>query len=190
MPSSLIIDDLLSGPASPRSPVAFFYFDHQDQESQTPLMVMSCILRQILERLPELPQTVTRLHGSREASGPPSELQCGSIIAECAKSSTITYIIIDALDECDGTRHLKAVLQLITELKEILSCRILVTSRPHIHDLTAIFQPYPQIRIEAHVEDLHNYLRQELTASSIWDIADRPFVEQIILRLTRGAEGM
>src|SRR3569833_1609819 len=114
MPSSLIIDDLLSGPASPRSPVAFFYFDHQDQESQTPLMVMSCILRQILERLPELPQTVTRLHGSQEASGPPSELQCGIIIAECTKRTTKTKNNNEAQDDCDGTRHLKAVLQLIT----------------------------------------------------------------------------
>jgi hypothetical protein len=44
--------------------------------------------------------------------------------------------------------------------------------------------------IEAHEEDLKTYLYQELEQGEIYNIADQEFVNKLVLKLTKGAEGM
>jgi hypothetical protein len=44
--------------------------------------------------------------------------------------------------------------------------------------------------IEAHEEDLKTYLYQELEQGGIYDRADQTFVNRLVRKLTKGAEGM
>jgi hypothetical protein len=67
---------------------------------------------------------------------------------------------------------------------------LLVTSRPHIRDLIDLFQQHPNLRIEAHEDDLKTYLYQELEQGGIYDIADQGFVNRLVQKLTQGSEGM
>jgi hypothetical protein len=65
---TMIIDELKTSFCRPESPVAFFYFDYQDQDHQMPSRILSSILRQIMETMLEIPKCVTdayeKLHGS------------------------------------------------------------------------------------------------------------------------------
>jgi gluconate kinase len=52
-----------------------------------------------------------------------------------SQASTTLVVVIDALDECDRDEDSRAILQLLTQAKDIkpISLRILVTSRPELH---------------------------------------------------------
>jgi hypothetical protein len=65
----MIIDELRSSFSSPESPVAFFYFDYQDQDHQTPSSILSSILRQIVAMMPEIPKCMSDAHEKLNSSG-------------------------------------------------------------------------------------------------------------------------
>jgi hypothetical protein len=184
---SIIIDLFLESSSCETSPMAFFYFDHQDQLSQTTSSVLCCILRQLLEKLPEIPASVVELFKKRGPKGQIPLHECERLLVDLASSLRQAYLVFDGLDESE---HQKSFLQSIQQLVRSRNVRLLVTSRPHIRDLTDIFQYYPNLRIEAHEEDIKTYLYQELHRGGIYDIADEEFVNKLTLMLSQGAEGM
>jgi hypothetical protein len=181
---------LLDNCTGPRAPIGFFYFDHQDQESQTPLTLACSILRQLLEHLPHLTKSASALYLAHNKDGHPSIYDCERIIREISQISEAVYIVIDALDECDNARHLKPVLQLIDRLSQISNCRLLVTSRPYVNGLGLSFGRSSYIKIEAHIEDIRHYVVEECNAGNLFDIADQPFVDRLVENLAQRARGL
>jgi hypothetical protein len=53
-----------------------------------------------------------------------------------------------------------------------------------------LFLEHPNLRIEAHEEDLKTYLYQELEQDGVYDRADQAFVNRLVRELTKGADGM
>ncbi|KAJ7284859.1 hypothetical protein C8J57DRAFT_1289674 [Mycena rebaudengoi] len=157
-------------------PMAFFYFDHQDQLSQTTSSVLCCILRQLLEKLPEIPASVVELFKKRGPKGQIPLHECERLLVDLASSLRQAYLVFDGLDESE---HQKSFLQSIQQLVRSRNVRLL-----------DIFQYYPNLRIEAHEEDIKTYLYQELHRGGIYDIADEEFVNKLTLMLSQGAEGM
>ncbi|KAJ5613105.1 ankyrin [Penicillium lagena] len=169
------------------APVAFFYFGHQDQSTQSTPAVLCSILRQLLEKLPAIPTSVTELF---EKSGHISQMplhQCERLLTDLTSGLRCAYLVFDGLDESE---HRKSFLQSIQNVVRCRQVRLLVTSRPHIRDLTDLFQQHPNLMIEAHEEDIKTYLYQELDQGGIYDIADHGFVNRLVQKLVQGAEGM
>lgn len=154
-------------------------------------MLACCILRQLLEHLPELPTSVTELYEARSKGGSsPGLHEYERIIHEVVKGSQATYIVIDALDECEGGKHLNSVLQIVQRLSQISTCRVLLTSRPYVYDMAPAIAGYTQVKVEAHVEDIRRYMLEECDNAGIYDVADKAFVDELVERLTAGANGM
>lgn len=190
--SSIIIDDVLSSVSGPASPVAFFYFDHRDQHTQDPLSVLSSILRQLLEGLSELPKLALEVYEKRTSNGHLPQHECERLLLHFVNELECLYLVIDALDECD-TIHRKAFLRSLGLLMQTGKVRLLVTSRPHIQDLTDWLHQHSNLlnmKIEAQDEDLETYLQQELDRQGVSDIADSNFANRLVRKLITDAEGM
>ncbi|KAL4985112.1 ankyrin [Aspergillus falconensis] len=184
---STIVDELLGSTSSETSPVAFFYFDHQDRSTQSTSAVLCCILRQVLEKLPAIPGSVTELFERIGHKGQIPLHECERLLTDIASSLRCIYLVFDGLDESE---HWRSFLQSIQNLVRIPQFRLLVTSRPHIREPIDLFQQHPRIRIEAQAEDLKTYLYRELEQGGLYDIADQDFADRLVQKLMQGAEGM
>lgn len=169
------------------SPVAYFYFDHQDQSTQKTPAVLCSILRQLLDQLPNLPSAVTPLFEKSDRHTQIPLHECERLLTDIACDVKCAYIVFDGLDESE---HRRSFLQSIQNVAKNRPFRLLITSRPHIQDIVDIFQHYPNLPIEANREDLKTYLYQELDHGGIYDIADQEFVRRLVRKLVQGAEGM
>jgi hypothetical protein len=176
---------------SPFSPVAYFYFDYQHHSAQTPGSVLNCILRQLIEVMPAIPKSVTDLHtrlsGSKD-SLPPHE--CEQLIMEVVRESRCSYLVLDALDECDALTYRKAFLHIIDRFSQAPTFRILITSRLHAQDICEALSSFPRLTISARVEDIKTYLRQELIRGGIYELVGNQFPTKLLEWLPERAEGM
>ena len=131
--SSIIVDDLLSlqQTVPTPTPVAYFYFSHQDRLAQSPHVVLSCVLRQLLEQLPEIPTAVRSVYETTRTQGALPHFECERLVVEVLKDLTQSYLVLDALDECSD-EHRGSLLRTLAQLGQSQGARILITSRPHI----------------------------------------------------------
>ncbi|KAJ2972829.1 hypothetical protein NUW58_g9099 [Xylaria curta] len=189
--TSIIIDEILESTSSSTCPLAFIYFDYQEHKIQTPLMVWSSILRQLVEMISNGRKSIIdRYENAHHLTKSLSLHECERMILDLVQSLECAYLVIDAIDECDGSRFRRSILQFLDHLVKTSKVRVLVTSRPHIQDIHSMFCQSPQIKTEAQKEDLKTYLREELLSGGMYSIADEDFANKVIRALTARAEGM
>ena len=150
-------------------------------------MVLRCILRQLLERLPAIPSAVAELFEKSGHQGQMPLHECERLLIDVASGLRCAYLVFDGLDESE---HRKSFLQSIQNVVRSPQVRLLITSRPHIRDFMDLFQQHLELRIEAHGEDLETYIYQELDQAGIYGDADQTFVNGLVQKLTQSAEGM
>jgi hypothetical protein len=185
----MIIDQLRS--SSTGASVAFFYFDFQDGEQQSPSVVLSSLLRQLVGTLSDLPQPISDAYVKHRNSGSILSLEeLERLMEVVVKSLHQAIIIIDALDECDKSRHRKPFVLLFQRLQRIPNVRLFVTSRQNFHDITNAFNSYPQITISARSLDIERYMRHEMELSGVEEIVNDCFANEIIRAVITKAQGM
>jgi archaellum biogenesis ATPase FlaH len=171
--------------------VAFFYFDYQDEDRQSPALVLSSILRQLVATLSEIPQSISDAYEKHQKSGTSCSLEeLEQLMKDVLKIVDQSVIIIDALDECDKSRHRKPFLQILRRLQQIQNLRVFVTSRQNFQDIMVAFNSHPQIAITAHNFDLQCYMRQEMELAGLDEIVDASFANTIIKAVIAKAQGM
>lgn len=105
-------------------------------------------------------------------------------LSACKCYSSV-FIILDALDECSQDT-LDVVSSVICQLKEC-NIRVFATARPHLENsLQAQFNEPPVLQVEAHDDDVRNYLSAKLNKG--WRYAGN-FKERIIDAVAGGAKG-
>ncbi|KAK3367844.1 hypothetical protein B0H63DRAFT_565724 [Podospora didyma] len=188
---SIIVDDLrgLQQPGVPPATVAFFYFSHLDRLAQSPYKVLSCVLRQFLEQLDEIPRAVRAVYETAHTKGALPHFQCESLLVEILKDPRRSYLVLDALDEC-SEEHRSSILRTLAQIDQSQGARILITSRPHINEIPATLANLSTMKIVAHDSDIELYIRRELLRKGGFGLAGNEFVEEVVQRLSAGAEGM
>jgi hypothetical protein len=125
----MIIDELKGSVSIPESPIAFFYFDCQDQDRQTPTSLLLSLLKQIITTLLKTPKCVVDAYEKANGDGdslPLRELE--NMIFDIASGVRQIYLIIDAFDECDELTHQKTVLHLLGRISGTLNIHIFVVN--------------------------------------------------------------
>jgi len=151
--SSIIVDDLQTQTTRAQAqtqtqtqstPVAFFYLSHADRQAQTSHAVLSCLLRQVLEQVPSLPETVRAVYDTAQAKGGGalSAFECERLLAEVLGELPRAYLVLDALDEC-ADEHRGSLLRTLGQLGQLRGVRVLVTSRPHVK-FVSLLPPIPK----------------------------------------------
>ena len=184
--SSFIINSLVEQGI----PCQYFFIRFGDQKKRTLSLVLRSIAYQIARNVPAFLESILQLEDE-------------AIDFETADSRTIwerifksilfnmqdvlpLYWVIDGLDEAEDPRALIRVLFDIS--LSSIPIRILLVGRK-TSEIEAVFQKIPKLlnstflSIEGHLEDLHSYIRQELSMSGSAEVR-----ESVVERIVRGAQ--
>ena len=131
---SLVVDRLCDRTRGQHLAVTCFYFDFAARKEQTATSMLGSILKQVISGMERVPEDLWwALQEQKKAvCGRKPQLGDIVIILQLITSSKLTFIDIDALDECTAVERFR----LFESLKEIPEkspgARIFVTGRPHI----------------------------------------------------------
>lgn len=166
MLSAVALHGLLANRLSePETAVIYFYFDFQDAGKLSTTQAIRSLLLQLAQAHPAGLQNVRQLYERCEkGQRQPSEDIVRSLLKESMSQMKSTYIVLDALDECDDRGHL---LNFIQELNDchILGLHMLVTSRRE-KDIEEVLKPIsvPEINIQSSIvdQDINLYVQNWL----------------------------
>lgn len=175
--------------------------DNAEPERADPDSILRCLMRQAssLPRGPPLHSELARRFELRHREADLSGKDATNIIIETIKDRPLTYIVIDALDECNPQKRVDLIRSLKTILADSKSLvKIFITSRDNHGDITQEMNGYPAVCIDAsqNKEDIEYYIRHSvqkvieenklLTTERI----DGDLQRRIEESLSRGAAGM
>lgn len=104
---------------------------------------------------------------------------------EFSHSTTEIIVMFDGLDECER-QYFRQIIHLIQELNDS-GIRVYATFREHYEALIYHQLQTQPLQIEADIEDVQNYLSQELEQR---DVPDSGFREVIVNEIANGVHGM
>ena len=187
---SMVVEELIPFTTEKGCPIAYAYFDYGDQELQTHSTLVASIFKQILTTMATIPSNITEaLEKSRRQGVSLSPQEITRMIVDIASQVPAIYLILDALDECDESKHRESVIETLTELRKLPNIRIFVTSRPHPHDIISAFENDQQIIIKAHEADIRLFLAQKIRKARVPGI-DEQLTENIVTTVAANAQGV
>ncbi|KAL8967130.1 MAG: hypothetical protein Q9183_003055 [Haloplaca sp. 2 TL-2023] len=168
--------------------VAYIYFDYRAHMHWSFEEMTAILLKQLASARSELPSALNDFYHDFKAGS--STAQRGPLLKTLSltsKAFTSTFVVIDALDECDAYT-LNGFLQLVGSLQ---TCsRVLVASRDFQRSISNVFRTSPQIKINAHSSDIRSYILDALsTSSEFWNI-DHALENEIADKITQSSQHM
>ena len=205
MISSAIIEDIKNTRRASPALIAYHYFDFKDASKRNVRGLLASLLFQLSDDSDSCWDVLYELYTScRDGSEQPSDVA----LMECLKSmlalpgQLLTFLIVDALDECPNTTGTPSAREEVLDFLEDLvgsnlsNLFICVTSRPE-QDIQTILNPLtcPSRRVSLHEEggqkeDIISYIRSFVhkdRAMRRWREEDRNLV---ITTLIERAGGM
>jgi hypothetical protein len=125
--------------------------------------LLASLLKQLSEKQTPIPSATNELYKEHQSKGTrPSTDELFNALKSIARSSSRTFIIVDALDECqisDGSRT--RFLEYSFALQTQCEANVLITSR-FLPGITEKFDEASTLEIRAAPEDVHNYLAGQM----------------------------
>jgi Cdc6-like AAA superfamily ATPase len=174
------------------SSIAYLYCNVGRQHEQTLENLLKSILKQLVQTQPNLPKSVKDLYERHKKNQSQPRLQeISEILQTIISLDSRTFIIVDALDECqnrDGCRD--NLLSQIFALQTKTRLNIFATSRHQ--EVETQFSGCISLEIRAIEEDIKSYLNDQI---SLWekshcDTLDDDLRDRIKTEITKEAEGM
>ncbi|QGA20934.1 hypothetical protein EYB26_008644 [Talaromyces marneffei] len=143
--------------------IAYLYcnFKRQDEQKFTDLVLS--LLKQLVQEQSFMPNTVRELydHHKPKRTRPSSEEILGAL-NKVATSYSRTFVIVDALDECQVSNECRTRLVLeMLRFQRKTGANLFATSR-FIHEIESSFHNSPILEIRANDEDVQKYLDDRL----------------------------
>ncbi|KAF1954501.1 ankyrin [Byssothecium circinans] len=159
--ASIVVDHLQAVRKSkPNISIVYFYFSYGSKTEQTIEAALGCLVRQLLELTPEIPdelQEICASHQKNKTRPNPKELL--SIFQTAIMVHSKVFIILDALDEYhagDPGRCLTFLEELI-KMQKRARFKLFTTTRIN-SEIISQFGNCPMIEIRAHDEDIRMYV--------------------------------
>ena len=171
--------------------VAYIYCNFRLQQQQKPTDLLASLLKQLIQRRPSMPECVETLykrHCSERTR--PSLEEISKVLHAVAKDYSKTFIIIDALDECeapDGGR--KKLLSEIFNLQGGKGVCLYTTSRC-IPEVEKEFEGSMSIEIRASDDDVQRYLDSHMSQLPSCVSRSNELQEEIKTEIMKAVDGM
>lgn len=138
-----------------------------------------------------LPQQLVAMHERlKQENRRPSLDELKRLLVSLCNQYTRTYIVVDALDECEAIRE-RRLLLLVFEILSNTPTRLFVTSRPNNEDIFEAFDKASQITIAAPESDLRRYTIERIEERNNFVNRLTPELkESIISTISTAASGM
>ena len=182
--SSLVIDTLGDWARGQNGAVACFYFDFAAQKEQSPISILSSLLKQVVCGLEEIPEKITQaFRGQKKVIGG-RRLGLGEIVGmlQDISSSRSIFICIDAVDECMAEYRAELLDSLRRVLRKSPSIRIFLAGRLQIRDEVAkhLAGRVMAVSIAPTKNDIIRFLRAKLKKDATPDAMDKSLEADII----------
>ena len=185
--SSLVIDGLCDQAGGQNVAVACFYFDFAAQRDQSSTSMLGALLKQVVSGLGEVPGEIVEAYEKQKMVIGGRRLELSDILKmlQTISSGKLTFICIDALDEC-GPEHRAKILDSLHQIRQKSpGTRIFVTGRPHIQDEIGrrISGRLTTICITPKRDDVIGYLRARLSEDTNPDAMDSSLEADILKKI-------
>jgi len=192
MITSIVVDDLCTRFENDDSiGIAYIYCNFRQQQNQKPADLLACLLRQLVQGRPSLPDGINRLYERHKAKRTrPSYDEISQILQSVTSSYSRTFIVIDALDECgisDGGR--RKFLGEIFNLRAKTGTSLFATSR-FIPDITEQFKGSLSLEIRANDGDVWKYLEGNMSQLQSCVLRRPDLQEEIKTEIVKAVDGM
>jgi hypothetical protein len=167
------------------------YCDYKDQARQTTSELIATLSKQLAARKTELPRQLVDLYEQSNMQDKRPDLrQLTSLLLSLCTTFTQTFVLVDALDECNATNERRLFLSVLKALHEA-SVKIFITSRPSPEDIKTQLYEVPQVEIVATESDIKRYIKEKTEANHVFMKRITPVLEeQIIDTIASRASGM
>lgn len=142
--------------------IAFLYCNYKERDTQTTQTLIGSLVQQLVQRYPDVPSGLKVLYDdhsrNRQTPTPPTVPECLQLLKSQLVYCPTTFLVVDALDECDDqTRR-----ELCAQLRNLPgSTHLLITSR-HNPELEDQIQPSTRLEIRASNKDIEMYLEDRI----------------------------
>ncbi|UKZ81503.1 hypothetical protein TrVFT333_009275 [Trichoderma virens FT-333] len=187
--------------------LAYYYFSFQNKDSQSLRNLKCTLLVQILKRLslphPEnadvffIPRTFRDLYDAHFPSKTPPMEELDALLINVIGLSEETFLVIDALDECDSLLIREEIITFLASLLEKVETKlhIFITSRLEVDIEMKISQlsiPTNSVALLAtYVDsDIRNHLQALVTEQDSFAAWSAPLKERVIQHLVQNADGV
>ncbi|KAK6531910.1 hypothetical protein TWF694_003073 [Orbilia ellipsospora] len=191
--TSMVINYLSESIHDKNTGLAYFYCDYQDQDNQTADYFVASLLKQLVRRRLILPSKLEEFYQTFcKERRLPKLTDLTNLLLHTSSFFSQTYLVIDALDELDSTRHRRQFLSVLYDLEQKeRSIRLFVTSRSHPVDIRSAFENGPNIKIAASKSDIRDYITSRLdTDENLADLIQPKLRNEIVDHITNVAGGM
>jgi len=148
-------------------------------------------LKQLLLQLDEIPAPVKQHFDQCIMKGQiPQVNELQELLLSIPKAFDAVYLVIDALDECKVGDCRSEILSAFQAFQA--SMKLLVTSRPHIEDLSDSLAQASQVKLRAVESDIRDYVYKKLETGKMKKILgkDEKLKNEIVTSIVEGAHGM
>lgn len=174
---------------------AYFFFDFNDQQKQRPDMMVRSLIAQLLQQCIQVLPSVDALFKTfKRLQIQPSMETLLDTLKELIDHFPSSYIILDAMDECENRRDLMVIIKTLHGWKD-QGLHLLLTSRREGDisiTLDRLLEPHNIVNIQTKTVDgdiklyVHERLAKDDTLQK-WTVEDKQSMEK---SLTEGARGM
>ncbi|KAJ6438029.1 putative AC9 transposase [Purpureocillium lavendulum] len=190
--ASIVIDKLDSMLRNdPKAGLAYIYCNFQRQEEQSLDHLLASVVKQLAGRQPSVLGNVKAVYDRHELSRTrPSLEEITGLLQIVAPAYSRVFIIVDALDECQGSGRCRA--RFISELFDLQKrheINILTTSR-FIPEVVDRFKSGVSLEIRASAKDVARYLEHHIQELPTLVQEDRQLQEEITLGILEAVDGM
>lgn len=127
MLSSTVVMDLLQ--QGPNSPAVFFYFDFNDNTKQYHDKMLRSLVLQLFSNHQPIPEPLISLFKScQDGAKPPQTKDLETLLRALIELYEKTFIVLDALDECENRQELLEFIKKAVEWKSE-KLNLIMTSR-------------------------------------------------------------
>ncbi|RFU33238.1 hypothetical protein B7463_g3094, partial [Scytalidium lignicola] len=188
--TSIVIDHLHKQIQNdPSMGISYVYCNFRRKDEQKAEDLLSSLLKQLTQGQSSLPESVKSLYDHHNKNQTrPSFDEISKTFQSVAAMYSRTFIIIDALDECQiSNRHRTKFLAEIFAIQAKYGTNIFATSR-FIPDIVTQFHDSRSIEIRAHDEDIRMYLDNHISDSGSKLLKD--IHEEIKIKIIEAVDGM
>ncbi|KAB5563286.1 ankyrin repeat-containing domain protein, partial [Coniochaeta sp. 2T2.1] len=186
--ASIAIEDLLyhhvgTKGTEPNVGMAYIFCNYQPQKVQRLEDLVSCLLKQLVQRSPDIPDLVDELYEKSLETGvrPPLKDVAKALLSTAERFHRV-FIVVDALDELYVTDNdsLFQLLSILSELQKESSVNILATSRFNSEILSKFPQEALVKEIRADDGDVSRYIDSRISGLLSSRISRHPALSQTV----------
>lgn len=173
--------------------VGYFYFDFNNVGKLSSRIAVRCLLVQVAGQTTDGQQSLLQLYERCEnGRQQPSEESIRHLFGEVLASTSSTYLVLDALDECADRENLLEFICGLVDLK-LTGVRLLTTSRA-VQSIQKRLDRIATYKIDIHSaavdKDIRIYVRDRLATDSKLMKWPQSVRDEILTVLMKKADGM